>query len=285
MIEPRLDEDRERLEAQLVRHGRMLVAYSGGVDSAYLAWVAHRVLGDRMLAVIADSPSLPRRHFAQAVAFAEEHGIPLRVVATEEMSRPEYVRNDAARCFHCKDELFQVMAGVAREMGMVTVAYGRNLDDNGDYRPGQQAAVLHQAVAPLAEAGLGKAQIRALARAAGLTLWDKPASACLSSRLEYGRAVTVEALRQVEEAEEHLASLGFRQVRVRHHGELARIEVEQSEMPRALEIVMLQRMTQGLLAAGFTFVTLDTQGYRSGSMNALLPVETLMMHRETSHAS
>lgn len=266
---------REALEAQLRTHARLAVAYSGGVDSAYLAWAAHQVLGERMVAVIADSPSLPRQHLADAVAFAKEHAIPLRIVETHEMDEPAYVRNDGARCFHCKDELFRVMRALAAEMGGVTMAYGRNRDDAGDYRPGQRAAEAHGAIAPLADAGLGKREIRALAKAAGLAVWDKPASACLSSRLEYGRPVTRQALHQVEMAEEFLMSIGFRQVRVRHHGELARIEIAREELGAALSLEMLERLTAGVRGAGFTYVTLDTQGYRSGSMNDLLPVSAL----------
>lgn len=266
---------REALEAQLRTHARLTVAYSGGVDSAYLAWAARQVLGERMVAVIADSPSLPRQHLADAVAFAKEHAIPLRIVETREMDEPAYVRNDGARCFHCKDELFRVMRALAAEMGGVTMAYGRNHDDAGDYRPGQRAAEAHGAIAPLADAGLGKREIRALAKAAGLAVWDKPASACLSSRLEYGRPVTRQALHQVEMAEEFLMSIGFRQVRVRHHGELARIEIAREELGAALSLEMLERLTAGVRGAGFTYVTLDTQGYRSGSMNDLLPVSAL----------
>ncbi len=271
----RIDHLRTALQNELRRYDRLAVAYSGGVDSAYLAWAAHEVLGDRMIAVIADSPSLPRTHLAFAMEFAQQHGIPLRVVQTAEMEREEYRRNDGGRCFHCKDELFLTMEGVLRELGMTTMAYGRNRDDSGDFRPGQRAAEQHHAVAPLNDAGLGKAEIRALAQAAGLSVWDRPASACLSSRIEYGRAVTPEALRQVEEAEEALLALGFRQLRVRHHGELARVEIERSELAKALDLTMLSRITACVKAAGFTYVTLDTEGYRSGSMNALLPVSAL----------
>jgi len=280
-----LEHDRRRLHQYLRAHPRLLVAYSGGVDSAYLAWEAHHILGDNMLAVLADSPSLPRTHLAAAIAFVQQHGIPLRVVNTEEMQRAEYVRNDSQRCFHCKDELFRVMELIATETGHAAIAYGRNRDDSSDFRPGQRAAALHSAVAPLAEVALGKAEIRALAQSLSLAVWDKPASACLSSRMEYGRPVTAESLRQIETSEEHLLQLGFRQVRVRHHGELARVEIERSELPRALSIEMLARITSGLRAAGFTYVTLDTEGYRSGSMNAVLPIESLLSHPVVPHAS
>ena len=271
-----LEATRQALHAELRRYDRLAVAYSGGVDSAYLAWEAHQVLGSNMLAVIADSPSLPRTHLAFAIGFAEEHGIPLRVVQTAEMDSEAYRRNDGARCFHCKDELFRTMGGVLQETGITTMAYGRNRDDSGDFRPGQHAAAEHHAVAPLNDAGLGKAEIRALAQAAGLSVWDRPASACLSSRLAYGRPVTTEALRQVEEAEEALLALGFRQLRVRHHGEVARVEIERGELAQALSLDMLARITTAVKAAGFTYVALDTEGYRSGSMNAVLPVSALL---------
>lgn len=280
---PTIDHLRKALHAELRRHDRMAVAYSGGVDSAYLAWEAYQVLGANMVAVIADSPSLPRTHLAFAMNFAQQHGIPLRVVQTSEMDRAEYVRNDGERCFHCKDELFLTMEHMLSETGIRTIAYGRNRDDSGEFRPGQRAAANHHAVSPLADAALGKAEIRALAQRFGLEVWDRPASACLSSRLEYGRPVTAEALRQVEEAEEALLALGFRQLRVRHHGELARIEIERGELAKALSLDALSAMTAAVKAAGFTYVTLDTEGYRSGSMNALLPVASLL--QGSTHAA
>src|SRR5580698_2799519 len=187
---PNIDSKLASLQARLQALGRTLVAYSGGVDSAYLAWAAHEVLGDNMLAVIADSPSLARTHLADAVAFANEQGIPLEVISTSELDRPEYARNDGQRCFQCKDELFAVMETLRAARGFDAIAYGVNLDDQGDFRPGQQAAQQHHVAAPLLQAGLTKQEIRELARAAGLRIWDKPASACLSSRIEYGRPVT-----------------------------------------------------------------------------------------------
>ena len=256
--------------------GRLLVAYSGGVDSGFLAWAAHQELGGGMLAMLADSPSLARSQMRDAVAFADEQSIPLSVVATEEMERPEYQRNDGARCYHCKDELFTVMDKHRQRLGFDAIAYGVNLDDQGDFRPGQQAARQHRVAAPLLAAGLTKADIRQLASQAGLRIWDKPASACLSSRIEYGRAVTREVLSAVERGEDALRELGFRQVRVRHHGEIVRIEIAREELPRAMTMEMVSEFTRIFKALGFTYVTLDLEGFRSGSMNAVLPVGTLL---------
>lgn len=253
----------------------VLVAYSGGTDSAFLAWAAHQALGDRMLAVIADSPSLARFQLADAVAFANEQHIPLEVIQTSEFDRPEYIRNDGARCFHCKDELFTVMESSAKQRGFEMVAYGVNVDDKSDFRPGQAAATAHRVIAPLLDAGLTKQDIRDLARDAGLRIWDKPASACLSSRIEYGRPVTIEALSAVERGEDALRALGFRQVRVRHHGELVRIEIAREEMERALRTDTASEFTRIFRELGFKFVTLDLEGFRSGSMNALLPAEQI----------
>ncbi len=261
-----------QLESQLRALGRTLVAYSGGVDSAFLAWAAHRAVGEDMLAVIADSASLARAQLADAVAFAHEQDIPLEVIATEELDRPEYIRNDGKRCFHCKDELFTVMESFREQRGYNSIAYGVNVDDQGDFRPGQAAARQHAVAAPLLDAGLTKQDIRLLARAAGLRIWDKPASACLSSRIEYGRPVTRENLSMVEQGEDALRTLGFRQYRVRHHGDIVRIEIAREELPRALTPEMAAEFTRIFKALGFTFVTLDMEGFRSGSMNALLPV-------------
>jgi uncharacterized protein len=264
-----------RLQQQLSGLGRLLVAYSGGVDSAYLAWTAHRVLGQNALAVIADSASLARTQLADALAFAHEQGIAVQVIATSELERPEYIRNDGQRCFQCKDELFAVMEGLRADRGFDTIAYGVNQDDQGDFRPGQQAARQHHVAAPLLAAGLTKQDIRDLAREAGLRIWDKPASACLSSRIEYGRPVTREALAVVERGEEAIRGLGFRQFRVRHHGDIVRIEIAREELSRALDPAMAAQFTSIFKQLGFKFVTLDLEGFRSGSMNALLPIEQL----------
>jgi pyridinium-3,5-biscarboxylic acid mononucleotide sulfurtransferase len=254
---------------------RVLVAYSGGVDSALLAWVAHQELGDAILAVLADSPSLARSQRQDAIAFAAEHRIPLRVIETSEMDRPEYRRNDKARCFHCKDELFTVMQNFARQHGFDAIAYGMNVDDQSDYRPGQAAAQQHGVLAPLLDAALTKDEIRRLARDAGLRVWDKPASPCLSSRIEYGRPVTREALMAVEQGEEALHRLGFRECRARHHGETVRIEVAREDLPRALAPAMAAELTRIFQALGFRYVTLDLEGFRSGSLNGFLPAESL----------
>lgn len=275
-LSPDLTAKRSALDTRLRALGRTLVAYSGGVDSAFLAWSAHQALGGDMLAAIADSPSLARAQLADAIAFTREQEIPLEVITTSEVDRPEYVRNDAARCFHCKDELFTVMHDLCQRRGFNSIAYGVNLNDQGDFRPGQKAAQQHQVAAPLLDAGLTKQDIRDLARDAGLRIWDKPASACLSSRIEYGRPVTRAVLGVVEQGEDALRALGFRQVRVRHHGDIVRIEIAADEMPRALAGEMAAEFTRIFKALGFKFVTLDLEGFRSGSMNSLLPAAELV---------
>jgi pyridinium-3,5-biscarboxylic acid mononucleotide sulfurtransferase len=266
-----LEQKRAVLQATLKELGSVLVAYSGGTDSAYLAYAAHQALGDKMLAVIADSASLPRAELTAALDFAAERGIPVQVLQTNELESPDYQRNDSQRCFHCKDELFTQMEQARATRGFRHIAYGMNLDDRGEFRPGQQAATQHHAVAPLVTAQLSKAEIRTLAQQAGLKVWDKPASACLASRIEYGRPVTRQNLSQVEQAEEALHALGFQQVRVRHHGDLARVEISRPELSGALSLEMLDRITSALRPLGFLYITLDTEGYRSGSMNQSLP--------------
>lgn len=272
---PQLLAKQHALNARLRSLGRLMVAYSGGVDSAYLAHAAHQALGAEMLAVIADSPSLTRAHLRDAVAFAKERGIPLQVVDTHEMENPSYVRNDSTRCFHCKDELFDVMARIGGPLGHSAVAYGMNLDDLGDFRPGQKAATRHGVLAPLADAGLTKQEVRELARLEGLRFWDKPASACLSSRIAYGLPVTRETLETIERGEEILSAMGFRQFRLRHHGELARIEIARDELPRMLSLPVFEQASAALKRLGYKYVTLDLEGYRSGSMNDLLAVSQL----------
>jgi uncharacterized protein len=229
--------------------------------------------------VIADSASLARTHLEDALAFAREREIPVEVVETQELRNPAYIRNDAMRCFYCKDELFTVLEGYRAARGFDVIAYGINADDEGDFRPGQQAAHQHHVLAPLLEAGLNKAEIRELAQQANLRVWDKPASACLSSRLEYGRAVTREALNVIERGEDALRAMGFRQFRVRHHGKIVRIEIAREELPRALTLEMAREFTSVFKGLGFKFVTLDMEGFRSGSMNQLLTTEELRRGR------
>jgi uncharacterized protein len=256
------------LEAAIARHGSAVVAYSGGVDSALVAAVAHRILGERMVAVTAWSPSLPVREREEAAALAAEVGFPHRVLETQELENPAYAANPANRCYFCKDELFTRLGALARELGFTSLLDGFNADDRHDHRPGHQAALDHGAASPLAEAGLGKAEVRALARALGLRVWDRPAAPCLASRIPYGTPVTPEALARIEAAEQVLRGLGLVGGRVRHHGDVARIEVP----PDQLDWAFAQReaLAAGVKAAGYLFVALDLEGYRMGSLNAAL---------------
>ena len=270
-----IESKRAALETRLHSLGKLLVAYSGGVDSAFLADVAHQVLRSGMLAVIADSPSLARSQFQDAVAFAKERQIPLQIVTTRELENQEYARNDASRCFHCKDELFDAMEELRQQKGFDCIAYGVNVDDQGDFRPGQEAARMHHVATPLLDAGLTKEDIRTLAHTSGLRVWDKPAAACLSSRIEYGREVTREALSTIERGEDAVRALGFSQFRVRHHGQIVRIEIAREDLPRALNPEMAVEFTRIFKALGFTYVTLDLEGFRSGSMNAVLPLREI----------
>ena len=274
-MSPELAAKQQQLEDQARRLGSVLVAYSGGIDSAYLAWIFHRALGDKMRAVIADSPSLARHHLQEAIEFARQHEIPLDIVPTAELENPDYARNDLMRCFHCKSELFTVMEEQRARLGFEHLAYGMNTDDRGEFRPGQEAAKRHAVLAPLAEAGLSKMEIRELARAASLQVWDKPASACLSSRIAYGQPVTRAALGRVEKGEDVVRQLGFRIFRVRDHGDLARIEIGPEELSRASSPDMLATFSRLFKEIGFLYVTLDCEGFRSGSMNAALAPEIL----------
>jgi len=260
----------EALFDALGRMGRVIVAYSGGTDSAYLAWAANHVLGAEALLVTADSASIPESHKRDAEALAAQFGFRHEYIVSREFENPEYAANNADRCYHCKDELFSQLEAVGRERGYEHIVYGVNLDDLGDYRPGQNAAKKHSVGTPLIDAGLRKAEIRELSRLAGLPTWDRPASACLSSRIPYGTPVTVENVKTVERGEEELKALGFRQFRVRYHGELARIEIGRAEMERALTLEMAGKLTAIFKGLGFHYVTLDLEGYRQGSMNEAL---------------
>jgi uncharacterized protein len=265
-----LGEKERKLFAILSDLGRVVVAYSGGTDSAYLAWAAGRVLGENAIAVTADSASIPESHKRDAEEFARRFGIRHQYIETREFDNPDYVRNAADRCFHCKDELFARLEEFGRERGIAGIVYGVNVDDLGDYRPGQNAAQLHQVRAPMVEAGLSKAEIRELSRLAGLPTWDRPASACLSSRIPYGTPVTIENVKKVETGEEAIRALDFRQFRVRFHGELVRLEIAPEEMEKALRPEMAGKFVAIFKPLGFHYVTLDLEGYRQGSMNEVL---------------
>ncbi len=259
-----------RLDALLADLGSVVVAFSGGVDSAYLAAAAARVLGAGALAVTGDSPSYPEHHRQLALAAVERFGFAHEFVRTGEMQRPEYRANDADRCYHCKHELFTRLTTLAAERGFRAVVDGSNADDRGDYRPGRRAAREFGVRSPLDEMDLTKAEIRELARREGLPTWDEPSSACLSSRIPYRREVTGEKLHAIEAAESALRALGFRVCRVRHHDEVARIEIGADELARALEPEMRPRIVEAVKAAGFRHVTLDLEGYRTGSFNAAM---------------
>ena len=275
-------EAKEQFLFSILRNlGRVIVAYSGGTDSAYLAWAAQWALGDAAIAVTADSASIPTSHKRDAEVFAAECGFHHEYIDTYEFDNPDYVKNDKDRCFHCKDELFVRLEAFAETRGYDHIVYGVNRDDLGDYRPGQRAAKLHQVQAPLVEADLSKAEIRELSKRAGLSTWDRPAAACLSSRVPYGTPVTIETIQTIEQGEEAIRALGFKQFRVRFHGELVRIEIAKDELPNALTADHAAAFTRIFKQLGFLYVTLDLEGYRQGSLNAALPA-TDRQHSQVS---
>ena len=265
----------KRLIEALAAHGSLIVAYSGGVDSAYLAHAAHRALGEEVIAITAVSPSYPRSHREMAARVASEAGFRHRFVETHELDDPNYVANPNNRCYFCKSELFELLEQIRSDDGVAAVAYGINTDDTGDHRPGHLAADEHRVQAPLLDAGLSKQEIRELSRAAGLATADIPASACLASRIPYGMEVTAEKLDLIDRAEDALRALGYRQVRVRHHGDLVRIELAPEELERALDPAEAERMSKALHEAGFRWVSLDLDGYRTGSLNEVIQIQPL----------
>jgi uncharacterized protein len=265
------DDKELRLLSRLSSLPSLLIALSGGADSAYLAWAAHQALGPRALSVTAISPSFSSHDRSQLESFVAHTGIRHEFVETRELQNPSYRANAGDRCYFCKDELFSVLDALARERGIAAIAYGVNADDTLDFRPGHRAASEHQVLSPLLDAGLRKADIRELSRRAGLPTWDRPASACLASRIPYGTEVTPERLGLIERGEAALRELGFRQFRVRLHDTLARVEIAPEELPRALSSEMARAISSRLKSAGFLFVTLDLEGYRQGSLNEALP--------------
>jgi uncharacterized protein len=270
-----LEQKEAALRHALIERASLVVAYSGGVDSAYLAYVATAALGERALCVTADSPSYPERHREMALRLARQFGFRHEIIRTDEMARPEYRANPANRCYYCKTELYTHLSTIARERGIAAVADGSNADDRGDYRPGRQAAREFGVISPLDDVGLTKDEIRELSHRAGLPTWDEPASACLSSRIPYFSEVTDDKLRMIERAESALRELGFRICRVRHHDTLARIELGRDEMARAVEPGMAEVIDRQLRTIGYTTVVIDLRGYRLGSLNEVLRLKAI----------
>jgi uncharacterized protein len=281
-LTPELQAKRDRLLDSLRRLESVAVAFSGGIDSTVVAKAAYQALSDRAVALTADSPSVPRAELDDARRLARQIGIRHHVVATQEFGDADYVRNDGTRCYYCKSELYDRLESLLPELGVSVICSGANLDDQGDYRPGLKAAAEHAVRHPLQEAGFTKADVRALAFAWGLPTWDKPASPCLSSRLAPGVEVTPERTARVEAAEVYLRSLGYRECRVRlHHGELARIEVPQHDLTRLVDPEVRGELVRRLRELGFQFVALDLEGFRSGSLNALVSLESKRLFQPT----
>ena len=275
-----LEKKRLDLESRIAELGSALVAFSGGVDSTLVLAVAKKVLGDKVLAVTAESDSVPERELQTAQHLAETLGVKHRIIHTEEMSSPDYLKNPANRCYYCKSELYGKLSKVAAEHKLTSILNGINLDDLGDHRPGITAANEAGIISPLAELGFNKQDVRDLAREMDLPNWEKPALACLSSRIPYGQPVTTEKLSMIEQAEEALLAEGFRQVRVRHHGDMARIELPQEDIPGLLKNGLTEKINLRLREIGFQYVTVDLEGYRSGSLNDVLDLNTIKNGKE-----